>query len=93
MKSAVVLGQLLQSTAKSHMLTLAAEQANRRTSSAPRATPPEASAGPVERSVRVRAPVVQENGNSGCGPDCMNRQSYVHCDAKTCPCGEQCTNR
>lgn len=29
----------------------------------------------------------------GCGFDCLNRASYIHCDKKTCPCGIFCTNR
>lgn len=29
----------------------------------------------------------------GCGPDCLNRHSYIHCDIKSCPCGDACSNR
>ena len=29
----------------------------------------------------------------GCGDDCLNRLSFIHCDAKLCPCGASCTNR
>ena len=29
----------------------------------------------------------------GCGEDCLNRLSFIHCDAKLCPCGASCTNR
>ena len=29
----------------------------------------------------------------GCGEECLNRLSYIHCDPKLCPCGLQCSNR
>ncbi|KAK9907625.1 hypothetical protein WJX75_007200 [Coccomyxa subellipsoidea] len=29
----------------------------------------------------------------GCGENCLNRLSYIHCDPKQCPCGEHCSNR
>lgn len=29
----------------------------------------------------------------GCVDGCLNRVSMVHCDSKTCPCGETCSNR
>ena len=29
----------------------------------------------------------------GCGEDCLNRLSYIHCDPKLCPCGDKCSNR
>lgn len=29
----------------------------------------------------------------GCGEDCLNRLSFIHCDPKLCPCGASCTNR
>ena len=29
----------------------------------------------------------------GCGEDCLNRMSYIHCDPRTCPCGQFCTNK
>ena len=29
----------------------------------------------------------------GCGEDCLNRHSYIHCDAKLCPAGAACSNR
>ena len=29
----------------------------------------------------------------GCGEDCLNRLSFIHCDPKLCPCGEACSNR
>ena len=34
---------------------------------------------------------VQQGG--GCGEDCLNRHSYIHCDPKLCPCGAACSNR
>lgn len=27
-----------------------------------------------------------------CGGDCLNRLSFVHCDSRTCPAGEHCSN-
>lgn len=30
---------------------------------------------------------------TGCGDNCLNRLSYIHCDPKLCPCGLQCSNR
>ena len=29
----------------------------------------------------------------GCGTDCLNRAILAECDAKTCPCGERCSNQ
>lgn len=29
----------------------------------------------------------------GCGDECLNRLSYIHCDPKLCPCGQECSNR
>jgi hypothetical protein len=29
----------------------------------------------------------------GCGEDCLNRLSFIHCDPKLCPCGASCSNR
>lgn len=29
----------------------------------------------------------------GCGEECLNRLSYIHCDPKLCPCGPECSNR
>ena len=29
----------------------------------------------------------------GCGDDCLNRLSFMHCDPKLCPCGDSCSNR
>ncbi len=48
---------------------------------------------PTERSKRPRASLRREVGKADCGADCMNRQSFVHCDSKTCPCGTSCSNR
>lgn len=33
-----------------------------------------------------------DSGNS-CGPGCLNREMYIECDPKTCPCGKVCNNR
>ena len=30
---------------------------------------------------------------AGCGEECLNRLSFIHCDPKLCPCGLQCSNR
>ncbi|GBF90197.1 histone H3 Lys 36 methyltransferase [Raphidocelis subcapitata] len=30
---------------------------------------------------------------AGCGEACLNRVMKIHCDPKTCPCGEGCSNR
>jgi hypothetical protein len=30
---------------------------------------------------------------TGCGDNCLNRLSYIHCDPRLCPCGTQCSNR
>ena len=48
---------------------------------------------PPERSKRARTSLVKDVSRANCGPECINRQSYVHCDEKTCPCGSFCTNR
>lgn len=29
----------------------------------------------------------------GCGANCLNRLSFIHCDPRTCPCGERCSNQ
>eukprot|EP00878_Enallax_costatus_P012229 GHUV01012772.1.p1 GENE.GHUV01012772.1~~GHUV01012772.1.p1 ORF type:complete len:999 (+),score=387.95 GHUV01012772.1:221-3217(+) len=29
----------------------------------------------------------------GCDSECLNRLSFIHCDPRTCPCGQYCTNR
>jgi len=36
---------------------------------------------------------VLAQAQTGCGDDCLNRHSYVHCDEKLCPCGAVCSNR
>ena len=36
---------------------------------------------------------VREAVESGCGEDCLNRLSFIHCDPKLCPCGSSCSNR
>eukprot|EP00884_Botryococcus_braunii_P021638 jgi/Botrbrau1/8158/Bobra.357_2s0006.1 len=30
---------------------------------------------------------------NGCGENCLNRLSYIHCDPRLCPCGDRCSNR
>jgi hypothetical protein len=32
-------------------------------------------------------------GRAGCGENCLNRVMKIHCDQKTCPCGEHCSNK
>lgn len=34
-----------------------------------------------------------EKARTGCHGDCLNRLSYIHCDQRSCPCGELCSNR
>lgn len=46
-----------------------------------------------ERNMRARSKIVGEAGKQNCGPDCVNRQSFIHCDPKSCPCGTDCTNK
>lgn len=29
----------------------------------------------------------------GCDSECLNRLSFIHCDPRTCPCGQYCTNK
>jgi hypothetical protein len=29
----------------------------------------------------------------GCGEQCLNRLSFIHCDPRTCPCGTSCSNK
>ncbi len=48
-----------------------------------------ASPGRSRTSVRDAAPALQ----LGCGEDCLNRLSFIHCDPKLCPCGDRCSNR
>jgi hypothetical protein len=30
---------------------------------------------------------------TGCGENCLNRLSFIHCDPRTCPCGQLCSNK
>lgn len=32
-------------------------------------------------------------GHTGCDHDCLNRLSFIHCDPRTCPCGQYCSNK
>ena len=39
-------------------------------------------------------PMAGAGSSSGCLEGaCLNRVSYVHCDPRSCPCGELCSNR
>ena len=33
------------------------------------------------------------DSDNPCGPDCLNREMYIECDPKSCPCGQLCKNR
>jgi len=35
---------------------------------------------------------VGPDGPQGCGPDCINRETNIICDPRTCPCGPHCSN-
>jgi len=48
---------------------------------------------PGERSKRARVSLARHSGRTDCGPECMNRQSFTHCDSRSCPCGDSCTNK
>jgi hypothetical protein len=30
---------------------------------------------------------------TGCNENCLNRLSFIHCDPRTCPCGQLCSNK
>ena len=47
----------------------------------------------ADRVGRARSRGGNELGKLNCGPDCVNRQSFIHCDPRTCPAGAQCANR
>lgn len=51
----------------------------------------------VRKGSRSEKPAVKDSGTplprDGCGEGCLNRLSFIHCDVKTCPCGERCSNR
>lgn len=51
-----------------------------------RARPPSTASVPADTS----AP---EDPRDGCGEGCLNRLSFIHCDTRTCPAGERCSNR
>lgn len=38
-------------------------------------------------------PSAPEAPRDGCGEGCLNRLSFIHCDTRTCPAGERCSNR
>lgn len=46
---------------------------------------PSGAVGPVATDVAAQ--------QVGCGDDCLNRLSFIHCDPKLCPCGDCCSNR
>ena len=39
------------------------------------------------------APAPMQSLRTGCGENCLNRLSYIHCDPRSCPCALQCSNR
>jgi AWS domain len=43
--------------------------------------------------MRLQRAVCRTLQADGCGEDCLNRHSYIHCDAKLCPAGAACSNR
>ena len=55
---------------------------------------PAAPDGPPTSSSRPSLPqgIPRVTGN-GCLDCCVNRGSYVHCDSRSCPCGELCGNK
>ena len=59
---------------------------------APAAPEPE-----VALPVMPAAPVPAQSSalalRTGCGENCLNRLSYIHCDPRLCPCGLKCGNR
>lgn len=42
--------------------------------------------------VRIEVGPVGEPVEVGCGDNCLNRLSYIHCDPRTCPTGDKCRN-
>ena len=38
-------------------------------------------------------PKLQPAERLGCGENCLNRLSYIHCDPRLCPCADLCGNR
>lgn len=59
-------------------------------------TPPELQYGengaPMAREAGCTGPVT-EDGSAPTSTGCRNRQAMIHCDPKTCPCGELCSNK
>jgi hypothetical protein len=59
--------------------------------------PPPASPVPAERlaPVGVSTPNAKPRSliRDGCGENCLNRLSFIHCDPRLCPCGDRCGNR
>jgi hypothetical protein len=58
---------------------------------APIAVPAEEVSVPAAETATAAKAAMPER--TGCGENCLNRLSYIHCDTKLCPCGEQCSNR
>lgn len=52
---------------------------------------PVAAVSPRGAGSPMGAPMATER--AGCGEECLNRLSFIHCDPKLCPCGDQCSNR
>ena len=59
---------------------------------APAAIEPEAAA-PVVPAQPVPTQSSAVALRTGCGENCLNRLSYIHCDQRLCPCGLKCGNR
>ena len=50
-------------------------------------------AGAPITSAGCTGPSATEDGSAPSTSGCRNRQAMIHCDPKTCPCGELCTNK
>lgn len=49
--------------------------------------------GYAERAMRAPKAAALDPAQLDCGDGCLNRQSFLHCDAKLCPCGTSCRNK
>ena len=65
------------------------------TSPAKPAAPVYSSGAPAAAPAMPAAPAQGSavQARTGCGDNCLNRLSYIHCDPRLCPCGTQCSNR